>query len=377
MLTLALKMLMRDRLKYLMLVSGIALCTTLMTQQASVFCGLMMWTTGTVRNIGAPIWVMDAKVERADDVVPMRSIEVNRVRSVEGVGWALPLFWSITQARLEDGSFQSVQLVGLDAATQMGRPMEMIEGSFDDLRLPNAVVVDQVAVEKFRQKGLELKLGTVFEMNDVQARVVGIARTARSFLGQPYVYTTFDRALEYTPSQRKRLSYVIAGPVEGLTNQEVALRISQLDGLKARALEDFFWETLFWYVKNTGIPISFGTTVVLGAIVGIAIAGQTFYLFIYENLRYLAAFKAMGCRTRTLAAMVILQSFFVGFLGYGLGTGLGAMFGNAVMEQGAPPVFIPWQLPAFTACVIFLVSLISSLIGLWKVVRLESAVVFR
>jgi putative ABC transport system permease protein len=377
MLSLALKMLMRDRVKYVMLVSGIALCTTLMTQQASVFCGLMMWTTGTVRNIGAPIWVMDAKVERADDVVPMRSVEVERVRSVEGVAWAVPLFWSITQARLEDGSFQSLQLVGLDAATLMGRPPEMTSGSLEELRLPNAVIVDQVAVEKFRQKGLVLTIGTVFEMNDVQARVVGIAKTARSFLGQPYVYTTYDRALEYTPGQRKRLSYVLAGPAPGLTNEEVALRISKLDGLRARAVTDFFWETLWWYVKNTGIPISFGTTIVLGAIVGIAIAGQTFYLFVYENLRFLAAFKAMGCRTRTLAAMVICQSFFVSFLGYGLGTGLGAMFGNAVVDAGAPPVFIPWQLPVFIGCVILLVSFISSLIGLWKVTRLEAAVVFR
>jgi putative ABC transport system permease protein len=270
-----------------------------------------------------------------------------------------------------------LQLVGLDAATLMGRPPEMTSGTLEDLRLPNAVVVDQVAVEKFRQKGLELRLGTVFEMNDVQARVVGIAKTARSFLGQPYVYTTYDRALEYTPAQRKRLSYVIAGPADNISAQVVAERISRLDGLRARAVGDFFWETLFWYVRNTGIPISFGTTVVLGAIVGMAIAGQTFYLFVYENMRYLAAFKAMGCRTRTLAAMVIFQSFFVGFLGYGLGTGLGAMFGNAVMDKGAPPVFVPWQLPAFTACVILLVSVVSSLIGLWRVARLEAAVVFR
>jgi putative ABC transport system permease protein len=377
MLSLALKMLMRDRVKYLMLVSGIALCTTLMTQQASVFCGLMMWTTGTVRNIAAPIWVMDAKVERADDVVPMRSVEVDRVRSVDGVAWAVPLFWSITQARLEDGSFQSLQLVGLDAATLMGRPPEMTSGSLTDLRLPNAVVVDQVAVEKFAKKGLTLTIGTVFEINDVQARVVGIARTARSFLGQPYVYTTYDRALEYTPPQRKRLSYVIAGPADGVSAETVAARISKLPGLRARAANDFFWETLFWYVRNTGIPISFGTTVVLGAIVGMAIAGQTFYLFVYENMRYLAAFKAMGCRTHLLAAMVLLQAFFVGFLGDGLGTGLGAMFGNAVVDAGAPPVHVPWQLPAFTAVVIFLVSLLASLIGLYKVARLEAAVVFR
>ncbi|NBU30409.1 MAG: FtsX-like permease family protein, partial [Actinobacteria bacterium] len=74
--------------------------------------------------------------------------------------------------------------------------------------------------------------------------------------------------------------------------------------------------------RNTGIPISFGTVVILGVIVGIAIAGQTFYLFVHDNLRFLAAFKAMGAPNSTLAGMVLLQAFSVGFIGYGIGVGL-------------------------------------------------------
>lgn len=377
MLRLALKMLVQDRAKFVMLISGLAFCSLLMTQQASVFCGLMLWTTATIRNIGAPIWVFDAKVERADDVIPMRAIEVQRVRSVPGVEWAEPLFWGINQARLQNGSFIGVQLVGLDADTLMGRPAQMIEGRFEDIRLPNAVVVDQVAIEKFQQRGLKLEIGTRFEVNDREARVVGIARTARSFLGQPYVYTTYDRALDYAPAQRKRLSYVIAGPRPGVDPRDVARRIGQLEGLRAETREDFFWQTMWWYVKNTGIPISFGTVVILGAIVGIAVSGQTFYLFVHENLRYMAAFKAMGAHNRTLAAMVLLQSFTVGFIGYGIGVGLAALFGSFVIRKGQPPFFMPWQLLLFTAAVILLVSAVSALIGLRKVATLEPAVVFR
>ncbi len=43
----ALRMLLGDRGKYLMLVSGLTFATLLMTQQASVFCGLMLWTTAS------------------------------------------------------------------------------------------------------------------------------------------------------------------------------------------------------------------------------------------------------------------------------------------------------------------------------------------
>jgi len=377
MLTIALKMLFRDRAKYAMLVCGLAFCSLLMCQQTSVFCGLMMWTTATVRNIGAPVWVVDAKVEQANEVIPMRQIEVERVRSVPGVAWAVPLYIGIEQARLSDGSFQNVQLTGLDTGTLTGRPMDMREGRIEDIRLPNAVVVDQVAVEKFRRKGIAIRLGTTFEINDKEARVVGICHVNRSFLGQPYIYTTYDRALEYAKPSRKQLGYVLAGPLPGVGDAELAGRISRLPGLRAIAQDDLFWMTVRWYIKNTGIPISFGTVVILGIIVGIAIAGQTFYLFVHDNLRYLAALKAMGARMPTLAGMVLLQAFTVGFIGYGIGVGLAAWFGNTVLAKEQPPFFMPWQVPAFVAAVILMICGFSAIIGLAKIARLEPAVVFR
>jgi putative ABC transport system permease protein len=323
------------------------------------------------------VWVVDAKVEQANEVIPMRQIEVDRVRSIQGVAWAVPLYIGIEQARLGDGSFQNVQVVGLDTGTLTGRPMNMKAGRIEDLRLPDSVVVDQVAVEKFRRKGITIELGTTFEINDKSARVVGICHVSRSFLGQPYIYTTYDRALEYAKPSRKQLSYVLAAPMSGISAEELAARIDKLDGLRAIASDDLFWMTIRWYIKNTGIPISFGTVVILGLIVGIAIAGQTFYLFVHDNLRFLAAFKAMGARNSTLAAMVLAQAFSVGFIGYGIGVGLAAWFGNTVLAKEAPPFFMPWHVPAFVACVILFICSFSALIGLTKVMRLEPAVVFR
>ena len=303
MLRLALKMLYGDRAKYAMLVGGLTFCALLMSQQVSVFCGLMRWTTATLRNVQVPIWVADAKVEQVNEVVAMRDIEVDRVKSVPGVEWAVPLFWGLLNARLPDGSFQAVQLTGLDTATLVGRPGKMLAGRVEDLRLPNAVIVDQVGVKKFKKKGIELKIGSTFEINDKEARVVGLCQSDQSFLGQPYVFTTYDRALEYAPPQRKRLSFVLVQPKPGVDPATVVETIRAIPGLTAYTSDDFFHRTIDWYMKNTGIPISFGTVVVLGIVVGIAIAGQTFYLFVHENLRFMAALKAMGARTRTLAAM--------------------------------------------------------------------------
>lgn len=370
-------MLFRDRAKYAMLIGGLTFCSLLMGQQTSVFCGLMMWTTALVRNVAAQVWVMDAKAEQANEVIALRQIELDRVRSVPGVAWAVPFYAGIEQARLADGSFQNIQLIGLDTGTFTGRPMQMTAGRIEDLLLPNAVIVDQVAVEKFRKKGITLQVGSTFEVNDKEARVVGICHVARSFLGQPYIYTPYDRALEYARSQRKMLTFVLAEPVAGLSPAALCDRINRLAGLRAVTLDQLFWETISWYIRNTGIPISFGTVVLLGIVVGIAVSGQTFYLFVHDNLRYLAALKAMGARMPLLSVMVLLQAFFVGFVGYGIGMGLTAWFGHVVLRAEQPPFFMPWQVPAFVATVILFICGFSALIGLMKIARLEPAVVFR
>jgi putative ABC transport system permease protein len=377
MLRLALQMLYGDRAKYVMLVSGLAFCALLMSQQTSVFCGLLRWTTATVRNIGAPVWISDAKVDQVNEVVALRQIELQRVRSVPGVEWAVPLYWNILQARLPDGTFQTIQLTGLDSATFVGRPAKMTEGRFEDLRLPNTVVVDQVAIEKFRKRGIRLEVGTVFEINDREARVVGICETERSFLGQPYVYTTYDRALEYAPPVRKPLSFILAKPALGIEVGELKRRVALIEGLVARDEDDFAHETLWWYIRNTGIPISFGTVVILGIVVGVAVAGQTFYLFVHENLRFMAALKAMGAGFSTLAGMVFLQAFVVGLVGYGVGVGLATAFGHAVLRKGQPPFYMPWQILVFTGGVIVAICVLSALVGLVKVARAEAAMVFK
>lgn len=377
MIRLALKMLMGDRGKYWMLLSGITFSTLLMTQQSSIFCGIMIWTTGTIRNVRAPIWVVDPTVEQVNEIKPLRDTDIGRVRSVEGVLWAMPLFSGLVQTKLSDGSFKFVQLMGLDATTMVGRPAKMIQGNIEDLRLPNTVVIDSLGVERLSAGREKIKLGDIFEINDREARVVGICETERSFTGTPYVFATYEQALEYAPQTRKMLSFVIATPQTGKTPDEIARMIEKQTGLKAFTEENFFWATIDWYIKNTGIPVAFGMTIILGFLVGIAVCGQTFYSFVLDNLRNLGAFKAMGASNRMLAAMLIMQALAVGFLGYGCGLGLATLFGFSVLEKGQPPFYMPQILPLVTLVAILTICIFAALLGIRKIRQLEPAIVFR
>ncbi len=361
-----------------MLIGGLTFASLLMTQQSSVFCGIMLWTTATLSNCRASIWVVDPNVQQVNEIRSMRDTDVNRVRTVDSVAWAVPLYWTILQAKLIDGTFQNVQLVGLESTTFVGRPEKMIQGKLEDLLLPKTVVVDTLAIQKLsvgRSKPLEM--GDVFEINDKEARIVGICETHRSFIGTPYIFTTYDQAIQYSPKTRKMLSFVLAEPKPGYTDEKVAEQIANETQLKAYTEHEFQWATMKWYFINTGIPISFGTTIIMGFIVGIAICGQTFYTFVLDHLKHLGALKAMGASNFLLARMVLVQAFTVGFIGYGCGVGLASWFGYIVIAKTQPPFFMPYQLPLVTFGVIILICSFSALIGIIKVWRLEPAIVFR
>ncbi len=378
MLRIALKMLMGDRSKYLMLISALSFASLLITQQTSVFLGLMHWTTATIRNTHMPIWVMDSKVEQVNEVKPMRDTDLFRVRSIQGVKWAVPLYFSLQQARLRDGRFKSIQLFGLDSASLVGAPPVLVKGKLENLRQAHAVIVDKVGLKKLSEgRQTPLDVGDTFEINDHEALIVGICEAAQSFFGYPFVYTTYERALEMAPKTRKNLSFILVQPIQDMNIDVLTQRISRVTGLKALNEDDFFWSTIHWFIKNTGIPISFGTTILLGFIVGIAVSGQTFYSFILENLGNLGALKAMGAGTGLLCRMLLIQAFVVGLIGYGIGIGLAAIFGFSTLAKGQPPFFITYHILLVTFGLITFICLLAALIGIKRISKLEAAEVFR
>lgn len=378
MLHLALKMLMGDRAKYLMLVGGVTFASLLMTQQYGVFQGLLNWTTSHLRNMRASIWVVEAHVDYANETKALRDTDVNRVRSVAGVDFAVPMYQGMLKAKTADGADKMVMVIGLHAATLFGRPSLILRGRLEDLRLPNTVAIDELGIQRLSAgRARPIGLGDTFEINDREARIVAVCRTERHFFGYPYVFTSYDQALQYAPRQRKMLSMILAEPKPGLTPGEVARRIEKETGMKAYTTPEFAKVTVDYIWKNTGIPASFVTTIILGFIVGIAICGQTFYSFVLENLRHFGALKAMGASTSHLAFLLLLQAFTVGLIGYGLGVGLAATFGFMVMDAGMPPFVMELSSLLKTAVAVLLICFFAAGLGIRKIAKLEPAIVFR
>src|SRR5262245_42546847 len=212
---LALRMLMGDRAKYLGIIFGISFATLLMAQQVSIFLGIMARTGSQVLDVrDAPLWVMDSEVRYVDEVPGLPEMDLQRVRGVEGVAWAVRLYKGQVRARLAGGKFRNVILFGLDDATLVGAPGEMIAGNLADLRQPDAVIVDKAGHE-YMWPGQPYQIGRVFEMNDRRAVLVGVCKASAPFTTLPVMYTRFSQAARFVPRERNLMNFVLAQPAEG------------------------------------------------------------------------------------------------------------------------------------------------------------------
>ncbi len=265
----ALKMLIGDKAKFFGIVLGLTFAALLITQQGSIFCGLMCRTAGQIYDItGADLWVMDPNVRYIDDVKPMQENNLYRTRGVEGVLWAVPLYKGIARAKVNstgvDGTrhevIEQVILLGLDDTSLVGAPPpeRVLCGGLSELRRPEAVLVDftrlrklfpgdawdeepnapglraqirdgvqtflarrgwldpsdlDTAAERYRRARETFYsrfLGRELEMNDQRAVIVAVCEATRTFQSNAVVYTTYSRAKLFVPRERKVLSYVLA-----------------------------------------------------------------------------------------------------------------------------------------------------------------------
>lgn len=372
------KMLTGDRAKYFGTVFGVAFGVLLISQQTSIFVSLMRRTAHAVIDVrDASVWVMDPNQQNADEIKPLSDSDLNRVRGVEGVAWAVRYFKSLARAKIESGKFRQVVLLGLDDQTLVGAPVKMLEGSLANIRRPDAIIVDKAGYEYLW--GQEpVRLGRTLEMNDRRAILVGICEATAPFQTFPVVYTRYSQAVQFVAGERKVMSFVLTHPQTGVTDEALAQRIHNKTGLMAQTRQEFMWYIIGYYMRNTGIPVNFGITIALGFIVGTAIAGQTFYLFTLENLKQFGALKAMGVSDLKITGMVLLQATIVGVIGYGLGIGMTALFFESTGGITALAGFyMPWQVAVVAAIAVAFIIVLASFISLRKVLMLEPAVVFR
>ncbi len=395
MLRLAVRMLLGEPARWMGVVLGVFFCTFLITHLLSMFSGMMERSYAIISDIPeADIWVMDPAVEYVDEPFGLPPTAMDRVRGVEGVSWALPLYTGSQRARMTSGALRPLLVIGVDDATLVGAPRDLTEGSLDDLRLSGGVIVDQASAEGLLRVPLHpqarlpgwqppqvtdetrpLGVGDELLVNDQRLQVVGVAKLTPRFMARPVVYTTYSRAVDISPRQRNLLSFVLVKAAEGKAPSEVARAIDARTGLRARTHEEFAGDTYWYYVRTTGVVARMGLMVGIGIAVGVSVSSLLLYLFTIDNERFYATFKALGATNATIASMIAVQAVVCGATGYGLGVGTSSVIGTFVKTDAMPYILTAWTL-LFTGVAVLVVCVVSAVLSAMRVFRLDPASVF-
>jgi putative ABC transport system permease protein len=373
----ALRMLTGDPARYAISVFGVAFASLLISHQLSVFLGVMDRTCSIIYDAHpAGIWVMDPLVLNLDDARPLREGDVLRVRGVPGVAWAATLFKGQALVHNEKGGYRQVILVGGDPASLYGLPTDMVLGSADALKQPDAVMVDEAGYS-YLWPGEPLAVGRELKINGGRAVLVGVCRSRPPFLSNPVLFARTTTMYQYVPAEQRRPTFLLVHPADGEPAAELCDRIHSRTGLAAVPGDQFARNTKVFFLSNTAIMYNFALVVGLGFVIGVAVAGQTFYLFTVHHLRHYANLKAMGVVGSRLARMVLLQAAVIWAQGFCLGVGLAAVVFE-VSTRSAPYLagFVTsWPAVAGAAASTAVIMALASLASVYRVYGVDVAAV--
>ncbi|POA31560.1 MULTISPECIES: ABC transporter permease [unclassified Pseudomonas] len=368
------KLLVNDKAKFSALLVGITFSVFLMMQVTALFAGILNRAHSTVTNIGAAMWIMDPAVNTPTIVIPLPDYLLDAVRSMEQVHYAVPVFIGGAQVRLASGTYQSVSVIGLDDTSLFGRP-ELEQGSIEDIYAENAfIMVHDAEFSKLENP----RIGTSFELNDHRGTIVAIAKVLTSGLtGIPTLYTTYRRAIEYIPTTRFTVSYILLEPRNKAAEAGIKQQVAQL-GYVALTRGEFNQRITDFYIYQTGVGTNILTMTVISFLVGLSISGQTFYTFILENLDKFAALKAIGAKGRELIYMILFMAMFTCLTGYGLGVGLVTLmiFTVRTYLPNYAAMITFWNL-GLAFGLVLLIAGVSSYVGIRKVLKIEPFDIFR
>lgn len=375
MIFLALKMLTGDRTKYLGLLFGVTFTSFLVTFAGAYFGGMMQRSYALIAETPGDIWVMDPAVVSIEPAIPLPDFAVNRVRSVPGVKSAVALIVANAEARFPDGTFQSLELIGVDDASLAGAPRMPRKLDASALRSPDAALIDAGGTEgktSLTRPSRLLGRGDVLSINDHRTVLLGRSDALPRYPPRPVLFATVSNARRILPVEREQITFVLASVASGADPRAVAARITRETGLRARFREDFEQDTVQWMIHNSEDVGDVINMLAIAMLVGIAVTGVMMFMFTTENLRFYAVLKAMGTTTVQLVLAVLMQSVVAAAIGAGLGMGLCTVAGGCFAANDFPYRLV-WFAPAVGAGAVVIISLVAAVGSLWPLLRMRPA----
>ena len=371
--SLALKNLFHDKVRLAVTLVGIIFSVVLSSIQLGLFVGFQRATSDILFNSNADLWITSQNVTHAEDGVPFSERKLYQVLASPNVERVEKQIVQFSSWKKPDGADTGILLVGYDLDGGMGAPWNIVEGNLNDLRQPDAVMVEEL----YKAKLGVTAIGQTFEIRGYRARVVGFTRGIRSFTTSPPVFTSFKNAQNYFGIGEDQTLYLLVKAKPGvdlqLLKSELKMRVAEVDVYTRGEWTD---KQRNYWMFGTGAGITVLIAAALGLLVGVVIVAQTIYSATVDHIREYGTLKAMGASNFYLYKVIITQAFLSGIIGYTVGMSI-ALFVSYISLKGTTAIILPWELVGGLFILTILMCVGASVVSINKVTRIDPAMVFR
>ncbi len=374
MVDLARKILLHDRTRFLITVSGVAFAVTLVFVQVGLFQGLLSNASVTIERSDADLWVTARNTPNVDFSNTFPETYVQRVRSIPGVARADNLLVWFARVALPTGATENAVIYALEDFTRWRLPWRIESGDPRDLRRGKYVILDDSARKRFGT----FAVGDYREFFGQRLKIIGRTAEARSFTTNPIAFVDYRIAQSMSRQElHNRTTYILVKLAPGADAEAIRAEIRRrLPYNDVRTRAEWAARSRSYWTDSTGLGLNMVMTVFLGCLVGVVVVAQTLYTSTMEHLKEFATVKAIGGRNADIYAIIGKQAAIAATIGFLLG---------ATMAYALRPAMAAIDLkliltPTFAASVFvgtLILCLGASAISFRKVATLDPALVFR
>lgn len=373
MVSLARRMLLHDRIRFLITVSGVAFAVTLVLVQVGLFWGLLSKSTVTIDNARADLWVTSKNTPNIDFSHTYPATSVLRVRGVPGVERADNVVITFMEIQLPNGAQEGCLVYALDDFTAWNLPWHVTAGDIADLKRGDYIFMDESARRRFGP----FEVGEYREILRKRFKIIGTTQDAVSFTTSPIVFMDRRTAEELSPTMHDRTTYTMVRLAPGADIAAVKAEIQRrLPYNDVYTSAEWAVKSRNYWITNTGLGLNMGITVFLGILVGIVIVAQTLYTSAVEHVKEFGTVKAIGGSNWDIYRILGEQALIAAVVGFAAGVGISAATAPAMANLGLTVLIQP----SFAVSVFFgtvAMCLGAALLSFRRVAGIDPALVFR
>lgn len=370
---LAIQALMFERLRSAVAICGVAFAVLLMTFQGSLLYGFISAAGRLIASTRGEVWIAPRGVACFDCAAPMPSRYRDLALGVPGVEDAGRVVSGFTIWRKPSGATTTIALIGVESNIAGQIPLDT--GATARASRVEAVVIDQSNAEVLAVADVptDVEIGVPGR----RARVVRVANGFGTFLGAPYVFTSYSNAREYFKLPSEVTHFVVVRTARGADIDTV------LTALRARFPHVDVWRkdafagqsSLYW-MTQTGAGAAILTAALLGLIVGMVVVSQNMYASVVDRLEEFATLMALGAGARLVRRCVVYQALILGIAG----SALGLLMTVPAVHAARPAIAwleTPIWLPALVLVLGITMAVVASRVAVRRAVHADPASVFR